>query len=97
MPDRIRKIQPRDPIFDIGWLFVKKATIQAKIRITTVLIAVARLEFTWATPTFASTAVRPAKNAESRAQVNQFIVPSLPRHNHKLVVWNCIQRCPVDI
>jgi len=46
---------------------VKRATDQAKIRITTVLMAVARLEFTWATPTFASTAVRPAKNADSKA------------------------------
>ena len=82
MPDRIRKIQARAPIVEIGSLFVKKTTTHAKIKITTVLMAVARLEFTWATPTFASTAVSPAKNAESKAQVNQFIVLSLPRHDH---------------
>jgi len=73
MPDRIRKIQVRPPIVDIGSLLVKRATDQAKIKITTVLIAVAKFESTCATPTFASTAVSPAKNAESKAQVNQFI------------------------
>jgi hypothetical protein len=73
MPDRIRKVQARAPIDEIGFVFVKRATHQAKIRITTVLMAVAKLEFTCATPTFASTAVSPAKNAESKAQVNQFI------------------------
>ena len=67
MPDRTRNVQVRPPIVDIDWLFVKRATDQAKIRITTVLIAVARLESTCATPTFASTAVSPAKNAESKA------------------------------
>src|SRR5256885_2290181 len=50
-----------------------RATDHAKIRITTVLIAVAKLESTCATPTFASTAVSPAKTAESKAQVTQFI------------------------
>ena len=68
-----RKTQVRPPIVEVGCLLVKEATDQAKIRITTVLIVVARLEFTWATPTFASTAVRPAKNAESKAHVNQFL------------------------
>jgi len=52
---------------------VNRATDQAKIRITTVLMAVARFELTWATPTFASIAVSPAKNAESKAQTNQLI------------------------
>src|ERR1700736_205499 len=73
MPDRIRNIQVRLPMVEMDWLFVKRATNQAKIRITTVRMAVARLELTCSTPTFASIAVRPAKNAESRAQMNQFI------------------------
>jgi hypothetical protein len=73
IPDKIRKTQVRVPMVEIGSLSVKRATDQANIRITTVLIAVAKLEFTWATPTFASTAVSPAKNAESKAQINQFI------------------------
>src|ERR1700716_495943 len=73
MPDRIRKIQVRLPMVEMDWLFVKRATDQAKIRITTVRMAVARLELTCSTPTFASIAVRPAKNAESNAQMNQFI------------------------
>src|SRR5882757_4018860 len=73
MPDRIRKIQVRLPMVEIDWLFVKRATDHAKIRITTVRMAVARLELTCSTPTFASIAVRPAKNAESNAQMNQFI------------------------
>src|ERR1700716_740745 len=73
MPDRIRKIHVRLPMVEMDWLFVKRATDQAKIRITTVRMAVARLELTCSTPTFASIAVRPAKNAESNAQMNQFI------------------------
>jgi hypothetical protein len=80
MPDRTRKIQVRLPIVESGWLFVKKATDQAKIKITTVRMAVARLELTFSTPTFARIAVKPAKNAESKAQMNQFIfLPSLLR------------------
>jgi len=73
MPERTRKIQVRVSIVESGCLSVKSATDQAKIRITTVLIAVAMLEFTWATPTFASTAVSPWKHAESKAQINQLI------------------------
>src|SRR5271169_7161334 len=73
MPERIRKTQVRLPIVESGWLFVKTATDQAKTRITTVRMAVARLELTFSTPTFARTAVRPAKNADSTAQMNQFI------------------------
>jgi hypothetical protein len=46
---------------------------RTKIRITTVRMAVAKLELTFSTPTFARTAVRPAKNADSTAQMNQFI------------------------
>src|ERR1700688_4440025 len=55
------------------WLFVNRVTDHAKIRITTVRIAVARFELICCTPTLASTAVSPAKNAESNAQPNQFI------------------------
>src|SRR5947209_5199852 len=73
MPERIRKIQVRVSMVESGCLSVKRATDHAKIKITTVLMAVAKLEFTWATPTFASTAVSPAKNAESKAQINQLI------------------------
>jgi len=40
---------------------------------TVVRIAVARFEFTLVTPTFANTAVVPAKKADRRAQTNQFI------------------------
>jgi hypothetical protein len=83
MPDRIKKIQVRLPMVEMDWVFVKKATDHAKIRITTVRMAVARLELTCSTPTFASIAVRPAKNAESNAQMNQFIfsvlqIPATP-------------------
>src|ERR1700730_10500083 len=84
MPDRIRKIQVRFPMVEMGWLLVKSATDHAKIRITTVRIAVARLELTCSTPTFASIAVRPAKNADSNAQMNQFISfrpPSFPKYH----------------
>jgi hypothetical protein len=73
MPDRIKKIQVRLPIVESGWLLVKRATLHAKIRITTVRMAVARLELIFSTPTLARIAVSPAKNAESRAQMNQFI------------------------
>src|ERR1017187_10350028 len=77
MPDRIRKIQVRLSMVKMDWLFVKRATDHAKIRMTTVRMAVAKLELTCSTPTFASTAVRPAKNADSNAQMNQFIFPVL--------------------
>src|SRR5437764_9897106 len=73
MPDSTRKVQVLASIFESGSVLVRKATSQAKIRITTVRMAVARFEFTCATPTFASTAVSPAKNAESNAQINQFM------------------------
>jgi hypothetical protein len=52
---------------------VNKATDHAKIKITTVRMAVAMLELTCSTPIFARMAVSPAKNAESKAQRNQFI------------------------
>jgi hypothetical protein len=73
MPDRIKKIQVRLPMVERGWLLVRRATLHAKIRITTVRMAVARLESIISTPTFARIAVRPAKNADSKAQMNQFI------------------------
>ena len=71
-PDSTKKIQVRLPIEDRDWLFVKNATDQANTTITTVRIAVAVLESMSLTPTFASTAVMPAKNADSSAQINQF-------------------------
>src|ERR1700686_4698156 len=73
MPERIKKIQVLLPMVEMDWLFVNRATDHAKIRITTVRIAVAKFELTCSTPTLASTAVSPAKNAESKAQINQFI------------------------
>src|SRR5205809_3764227 len=73
MPESPRKIQVRAAMLESGSVLVKKATSQAKTRITTVRMAVARLEFTCATPTLASTAVSPAKNADSKAQTNQLI------------------------
>jgi hypothetical protein len=73
MPERISKIQVLLPIVEMGWVFVNRATDHAKIRITTVRIAVAKFELMCSTPTLASTAVSPAKNAESNAQMNQFI------------------------
>src|ERR1700682_2377094 len=78
MPDRTRKVQVRAPMVAIDTVFVKRATAQGNIRSTTVLIAVAMLEFTWATPTLASTAVSPAKNAESKAQINQLMCSLCP-------------------
>jgi hypothetical protein len=51
-----------------GCLFDKDATDHAKTRITTVRMAVARLESIPCTPTFARTAVTPAKKAESSAK-----------------------------
>src|SRR3954462_5594202 len=52
---------------------VNKATDQANTTITTVRMAVARLESTPCTPIFARIAVIPANNAESNAQISQFI------------------------
>jgi hypothetical protein len=91
MPDRIRKIQVRLPMVEMDWLFVKRATDHAKTRMTTVRMAVAKLESTCSTPTFASTAVSPAKHAESNAQMNQFIFlpPSKFPNTPCPVVTNC--------
>ena len=87
MPDRIRKIQVRLPIAENGWFFVARAIAQAKIRMTTVRIAVAMFESICWTPTLARTAVKPAKNAESNAQINQLVMrwqtPSLRQHRHQ--------------
>src|SRR6266849_5689416 len=55
------------------------AMLQAKTRITTVRMAVARLESMPLTPALASTAVRPANSAESNAQWSQFIFRVLSR------------------
>src|SRR5580692_6216515 len=73
MPDRIRKIQVRLAMVEMDCVFVKSAKDQAKIRMTTVRMAVAKLESMCSTPTFASTAVKPAKKADSKAQKNQFM------------------------
>jgi hypothetical protein len=73
MPDRIRKIQVRLAMVEMDCVFVKSAKDQAKIRMTTVRMAVAKLELMCSTPTFASTAVKPAKKADSKAQKNQFM------------------------
>jgi len=78
IPDKTRKIQVRVPMLEIfSWLDAT-ATAQTKIRITTVRIAVARLELIFCTPIFARIAVRPAKKAERSAQVSQFIQYILP-------------------
>src|SRR4029077_14443665 len=74
MPDRIRKIQVRLAIPENGSILVASATDHAKIKMTTVRIAVARFESICWTPTLASTAVSPAKKAESNAHKNQFIL-----------------------
>ena len=50
---------------------VNEATIQVKMRITVVRIAVAKFESMPVTPIFARTAVAPAKRAESRDQTSQ--------------------------
>ena len=77
MPDSARNNQVRpESVASSAGLAVTKAMAHAKIKITVVRIAVARFESTPATPTLASTAVRPAKSAESNDQVNQFIVDS---------------------
>src|SRR5579862_860484 len=73
MPERIRKIHVRLAMAENGWLLVARAMAQAKIKMTTVRMAVARFESMCSTPTLASTAVSPAKNAESKAHRNQFM------------------------
>ena len=55
---------------------VARTSPQVKTSITVVRIAVARLESTSFTPTFARIAVAPAKSAESIAQTNQLLVMS---------------------
>ena len=59
--------------FHLLSLAVARTTPQAKTRTTVVRTAVATLEFTPATPTFARIAVIPAKSAESNDQMSQFI------------------------
>src|SRR6266478_559377 len=56
---------------------VARAMPQVNTRTTVVRTAVARLESTPATPTLAKTAVIPAKKADSKAQVIQFMGESL--------------------
>src|SRR5437868_3038694 len=59
--------------------------LQAKIKITTVRMAVARLESIPLTPALASTAVTPANRAESNPQWSQFMRFSKNRaHNTSL-------------
>jgi len=53
---------------------VNEATIQVKMRITVVRIAVAKFESTPVTPIFARTAVAPAKRAESNDQTSQLFI-----------------------
>ena len=56
------------------------AIAHVKTRMTVVRRAVARFELMFSTPTFARTAVIPAKNAEAKAHQNQFtIAPISPR------------------
>jgi hypothetical protein len=72
IPDKTRKIQVGVPMLEIfSWLDAT-ATVQTKIGITTVRIAVARLELIFCTPIFARIAVRPAKKAERSAQISQY-------------------------
>lgn len=74
IPERIRKIIENLLIEKtLWWVFWKKTIPQAKMRITTVLMAVARLESTFFIPIFARMAVRAAKTAERKAKINQFI------------------------
>ncbi len=60
---------------------VQRAMPHVKAKITVVLTAVAKLEFTFYTPTFANMAVSAAKNAESNAYIchisffNEFFAP----------------------
>ena len=53
---------------------VNEATIQVKMRITVVRIAVAKFESMPVTPIFARTAVAPAKMAESSDQTSQLFI-----------------------
>jgi hypothetical protein len=59
----------KDPIcFQVPW---NKTIPQAKIKITIVLMAVAKLESTFLMPILAKIAVRAAKNADSNAGKSQ--------------------------
>lgn len=70
-PESTRKNQVRLLIVASDCPRTKEAIIHEKIRTTVVRIAVAVLELTSSTPTFARTAVAPANNAESNAHINQ--------------------------
>lgn len=78
MPERTRNISVRlDNWRSDAAGLVAKAMPQVNTRTTVVRTAVARLESTPATPILASTAVIPAKKADSKAHVIQFMGESL--------------------
>src|SRR5689334_25435498 len=65
---------------------------QLKMRTMVVRTAVARFESTPATPILARMAVMPAKNAESKAQKNQFIGMKLAERGRE-VKWGWNAQC----
>lgn len=72
IPDRTKKVRLKLEI-ELSCLCVpwKKTIPQAKINITMVLMAVAKLESMFFMPILASMAVKAAKKAESKANINQ--------------------------
>src|SRR5258705_11590773 len=87
MPDKIRNSQVRV----VALLNVsnprESAMLQAKIRITAVRMAVARLESIPLTPALASTAVRPANKAESNAQWSQVMALFSKNRAHNTALY----------
>ena len=86
-PESAKKSHVRPEMVAIDRRLLNRATDQANTTITTVRMAVARLESTPRTPTFASMAVSPAKNADSSAQTSQFMLLTptpqvLPQFGH---------------
>ncbi len=74
MPESARNAHVRrDKVNTVVPAPLTSTTNQAKTSTTDVLTAVARWEFTPSTPTLARMAVAPAKNAESRDHVSQFM------------------------
>ncbi len=74
MPERIRKIsdgKDNEKFFSVPLV---KTILQAKIKITTVRMAVARLELTSLTPILAKIAVKAAKKADNKENISQFII-----------------------
>ncbi len=74
IPDKIRNIKEKEEMelicFQLPW---NRTIPQAKNKIMMVRMAVARLELTSFMPILAKIAVREAKKAESRANMNQLI------------------------